>query len=352
MEEVNTIKSEIESLKKALEIKKYPKEDISEIMKAAYYGEKMHGDQKRASGEPFFIHPLAVAKILIELNLDKSTIIAAVLHDTVEDTDADNNIIETNFGKEVAQLVDGVTKITVVKAANKSAQEVETIRKILIAMVKDIRVILIKLADKLHNMTTLSYLSKERQITIAEECLEIYAPIAGQLGISWIKAELENLSLKHLNPVAYKQISEFLTSKKIEKEEYQKNIEKKLKQAAKEEHMKIEISARVKTIYSIYRKMSDSEKPIDEIYDLFGIRILCDTANDCYAVLGLVHKLWMPIERRFKDFIAVPKANRYRSLHTTVITDEGKMLEAQIRTYEMHKTAEYGIAASAAAQWI
>ena len=345
MEEVVTIKAEIESLKKSLEIKKYPDEDISEIMEAAHYGEKMHSDQKRASGEPYFIHPIAVAKILAELNLDKNTIIAAVLHDTVEDTDADYNIIETNFGSEVAKLVDGVTKITLVKAANKSAQEVETIRKILMAMVKDVRVILIKLADKLHNMTTLSFLSPERQKIISEECLEIYAPIAGQLGISWIKAELENLSLKHLNPAAYKEISEFLAAKKIEKEEYQKNIEDKLKQAAKEEGIEIEISARVKNIYSIYRKMTDSEKPLEEIYDLFGIRVLCETANDCYAVLGIIHKLWIPIERRFKDYIAVPKSNRYRSLHTTVITDEGKLLEAQIRTFEMQKTAEYGIAA-------
>jgi len=345
MEEVNTLRSEIESLKKSLEIKNYPEKDISEIMEAVHYGEKMHSDQKRASGEPYFIHPIAVAKILVELNLDKSTIIAALLHDTVEDTDADYNIIETNFGEEVAKLVDGVTKITLVKAANKSAQEVETLRKILLAMVKDVRVILIKLADKLHNMTTLSYLSKERQKVIAEECLEVYAPIAGQLGISWIKAELENLALKHLHPISYKQISEYLAAKKIEKEEYQKDIENKLMQAAKEEDIKIEISGRVKNIYSIYRKMRDNEKSLEEIYDIFGIRILCDTANDCYAVLGLVHKLWIPIERRFKDYIAVPKSNRYRSLHTTVITDEGKLLEAQIRSYEMHKTAEFGIAA-------
>ncbi|MCL2480401.1 MAG: RelA/SpoT family protein [Spirochaetaceae bacterium] len=345
MEEINTLKAEIDSLEKSLETKKYPEQDISDIMNAVRYGEKMHSDQKRASGEPYFIHPIAVAKILIELNLDKNTIIAAILHDTVEDTDADYNIIETNFGEEVAKLVDGVTKITVVKAANKSAQEVETLRKILIAMVKDVRVILIKLADKLHNMTTLSYLNKERQKAIAEECLEVYAPIAGQLGISWIKAELENLALKHLHPISYKQILEFLDAKKIEKEEYQKDIENKLKQAAKEEDIEIEISARVKNIYSIYRKMRDNEKSLEEIYDIFGIRILCDTANDCYAILGLVHKLWIPIERRFKDYIAVPKSNRYRSLHTTVITDEGKLLEAQIRSYEMHKTAEYGIAA-------
>ncbi|MCL2705311.1 MAG: RelA/SpoT family protein [Spirochaetaceae bacterium] len=345
MEEVKTLKAEIDSLKKTLEIKSYPEQDIIEIMEAVQYGEKMHSDQKRASGEPYFIHPIAVAKILIELNLDKNTIIAALLHDTVEDTEADYSIIETNFGEEVAKLVDGVTKITIVKAANKSAQEVETLRKILMAMVKDVRVILIKLADKLHNMTTLSYLSKERQKAIAEECLEVYAPIAGQLGISWIKAELENLALKHLHPVSYKQISEFLAAKKIEKEEYQKDIENKLRQVAKEEDIEIEISARVKNIYSIYRKMRDNEKSLEEIYDIFGIRILCDTANDCYAVLGLVHKLWIPIERRFKDYIAVPKSNRYRSLHTTVITDEGKLLEAQIRSYEMHKTAEFGIAA-------
>ncbi len=345
MEEIGTIKSEILSLKKSLEINKYPKPDISEIMNAAAYGEKLHGDQKRASGEPYYIHPISVAKILIDLNLDKAAIIAALLHDTVEDTEADYNEIETKFGKEVAQLVDGVTKIALVKAVNKSAQEIETLRKMFIAMVKDIRVILIKLADKLHNMRTLSYLSKEKQKVTAEECLEIYAPIAGQLGISWLKAELEDLSLKYLNSGAYNQIEEFLAAKKIEKSEYLKNAEKKLKKAAKEEDIEIEISARVKNIYSIYKKMIDTGKPLEEIYDLFGIRILCNTANDCYAVLGLVHKLWIPIERRFKDYIAVPKSNRYQSLHTTVITDNGKILEVQIRTFEMHKTAEYGIAA-------
>ncbi|MCL2792567.1 MAG: RelA/SpoT family protein [Spirochaetaceae bacterium] len=345
MEEVKTLKAEIESLKKYLEIKKYQEQDISEIMEATSYGEKMHGDQKRASGEPYFIHPIAVAKILVDLNLDKNAIIAAVLHDTVEDTDADYSIIEAIFGTEVAELVDGVTKIELVKAANKSAQEIETLRKMLMAMVKDIRVILIKLADRLHNMTTLSFLKKEKQEIMAQECLDIYAPIAGQLGISWIKAELENISLKYLNPVAYKQISEFLVSQQLEKEENKKDIEKKIKQAAKEEEIEVEITSRVKNIYSIYKKMNETGKPVEEIYDIFGIRILCDTANDCYAVLGLVHKLWLPVERRFKDYIAVPKTNRYRSLHTTVVTDDGKLLEVQIRSFEMHKTAEYGVAA-------
>ena len=345
MEEVITIKSEIESLKKSLEINKYSESDIAEIMKAAHYGEKLHANQKRVSGEPYFIHPIAVAKILLELNLDKTTIIAALLHDTVEDTEADYNVIETKFGSEVAQLVDGVTKITMVKAANKSAQEVETLRKILMAMVKDIRVILIKLADKLHNMRTLSYMSKEKQKATAEDCLAIYVPMASHLGISWIRAELEELSLKYVNTQAYKQIKEFLAAKKVEKNEYLDNIEKEIKSALKEEDIDVEISVRAKSIYSIYKKMVATGKSLEEIYDLLGIRIFCNTANDCYAVLGIVHKLWIPVEKRFKDYIVIPKTNKYQSLHTTVITDNGKILEVQIRTFQMHKTAEYGIAA-------
>ncbi|MCL2294629.1 MAG: RelA/SpoT family protein [Spirochaetes bacterium] len=344
MEEVDIVKSEIESLKKYLELKQYSEEDIAEVMKAAYYGEEMHRGQKRKSGEPYFIHPIAVAKILVEFGLNKSAVTAAVLHDTVEDTDADYSIIETNFGTEVAQLVDSVTKIELVDVENKSVQEAETLRKMLIAMVKDIRVIMIKLADKVHNMRTLTHLKREKQKIFAKDCLEIYVPIAGHLGISLIKTELEDLSLKYINPEVYEQISDFLAAKKTD-EEYCKSIEKKLKQIAQKEEMEIEIVVKEKSLYSFYKKMLVKKKPIEEVYNGPWIRVLCDSANDCYAMLGMVHKLWIPIERRFKDYIAVPKANKYRSLHTSVITDNGKTLDIQICTFGMHKTADYGIAA-------
>jgi len=344
MSEINTLDKEIQSLQNQLVNNSYSQEDIDAIMEAVSWGKTLHTEQKRASGEPFFIHPVTVAEILINLKLDRDAIIAALLHDTVEDTGITYSDIESRFGLEVSQLVDGVTKISIVKAKNKSVQEIETLRKMLLAMVKDIRVIIIKLADKLHNMRTLSYLSEEKQQVIAEECLEIYAPLAGQLGISWIKAELEDLALKYINPEVYNQIKQFLASKKKKRAEYLTFIEEKLLQEAREEGIDIEVSTRAKHFYSIYRKMAKSGKELSEIYDLLGIRVLCSSANECYAVLGLIHKLWIPIERRFKDYIAVPKSNKYQSLHTTVMTDNGKILEVQIRTFEMHKTAEYGIA--------
>ena len=339
------IEAELKKLHKLLEENRYVQEDIDWIMEAANWGAKQHGNQKRASGEPYFIHPVEVASILISINLDPATIVAALLHDTIEDTGISREELEKKFGTEVAQLVDGVTKISLVKAKNKSVQEIETIRKMLIAMVKDIRVILIKLADKLHNMRTLSYLKPERQKAIASECLEIYAPLAGQLGISGMKAELEDLSLKYLNPDVHKQIKQFLALKKKKRAEYLKFIEDKIIKAAEKEDIEIEVSTRAKHFYSIYKKMTKSGKDLNEIYDLLGIRIFCKTVNECYAMLGIVHNVWIPIERRFKDYIAVPKSNRYQSLHTTVMTDNGKILEVQIRTFKMHKTAEYGIAA-------
>ena len=339
------IDNELDKLQKLLIKNRYADADINKIMEAAFWGAELHGEQKRASGEPYFIHPVEVAFILIETNLDTETIIAALLHDTIEDTGTSREELEKKFGTEVAQLVDGVTKISIVKAKNKSVQEIETIRKMLLAMVKDIRVILIKLADKLHNMRTLSYLKEERQKAIASECLEIYAPLAGQLGISGIKAELEDLSLKYLNPDVHQQIKQFLALKKKRRAEYLKFIGDKITKAAGEENIEIEVTTRAKHFYSIYKKMARSGKELNEIYDLLGIRIFCKTVNECYAMLGIVHRIWIPIERRFKDYIAVPKSNRYQSLHTTVMTDNGKILEVQIRTYNMHRTAEYGIAA-------
>ena len=339
------INTELDNLQKLLVENNYLQSDIEWIMEAAVWGAELHGEQKRASGEPYFIHPIQVASILIEINLDPATLVAALLHDTIEDTGISHDELEKKFGTEVAQLVDGVTKISILKAKNKSVQEIETIRKMLIAMVKDIRVILIKLADKLHNMRTLSFLKEERQKAIATECLEIYAPLAGQLGISGVKAELEDLSLKYLNPDVHKQIKQFLALKKKKRAEDLKIIEEKITKAAEKENIEIKVTTRAKHFYSIYKKMSKSGKELNEIYDLLGIRIFCKSVNECYAMLGIVHNVWIPIERRFKDYIAVPKSNKYQSLHTTVMTDNGKILEVQIRTFNMHRTAEYGIAA-------
>ncbi len=315
------------------------------IMDAASWAEGLHHDQKRASGEPYFIHPLRVAEILVEMQMDYESVIAGLLHDILEDTDIPPSDISKKYGKQVELLVNGVTKISILKAKNKSVQEAETIRKMLFAMIKDIRVIIIKLADKLHNMSTLEHLPAFKRKVIATECLDIYAPLAGRLGISWLKAELEDLSLKHLNPDAYNYIKESLMIRKGERADYLKKIRKTIIKAAKDDGIEIQVAARAKHFYSIYRKMKRRKKDIDEIYDLLGIRILCRSSNECYIILGIVHKLWPPIEGRFKDYIAMPKSNQYQSLHTTVMCFGGKLLEIQIRSGVMHKTAEFGIAA-------
>ncbi len=315
------------------------------IMDAAEWAKDLHKDQKRASGEPYFIHPLRVSEILIDMKMDSDTIISALLHDVLEDTNIVFNEIKRRYGKEVANMVEGVTKISILKAKSKSIQEAETIRKMLLAMAKDIRVIIIKLADKLHNMGTLEFLPEKKRRLIATECIEIYAPLADRLGISWLKTELEDLSLKNLNPSTYEYIENFLAAKKSEQRVYLKKVEQTVLKAAAKEGFRINASTRAKHIYSIYRKMKGRKKDISEIYDLLGIRILCSTKNDCYTILGIVHKLWPPIEGRFKDYIAMPKANQYQSLHTSVMCFGGKITEIQIRTEEMHSTAEYGVAA-------
>ena len=324
---------------------RFSEEETRSILEAVEKSQSLHKGQLRDSGEPYIVHPIQVAEILVSLNLDVEAIIAALLHDVLEDTDYTRADLRREFGKEVESLVNGVTKITLVKAKNKSVQEAETIRKMLFAMVKDIRVILIKLADKLHNMRTLGYKREARQRAIAQECLDIYAPLAGRLGISWIKDELEDLSLKHLNREAYEQIKEFVSQKRSERSDYLERVRRAILSAAAENDIDITVEARAKHFYSIYHKMRRRNKQTDEIYDLLGIRILCGNANDCYTLLGIVHKLWPPIEGRFKDYIAMPKANRYQSLHTTVLSYGGKHLEIQIRTHDMHRTAEYGIAA-------
>ncbi len=326
-------------------LEKFRPTEKARIMKAVEWANQKHGEQKRASGEPYFIHPLKVAEFLIDFGMDHETIIAALLHDVLEDTGTSESEMKKEFGRNVVALVDGVTKISIVKAKSKSIQATETMRKMLIAMTKDIRVIIIKLADKLHNMQTLQYLPENKRKRIAKECLEIYAPLAGRLGISGLKADLEDQALKNLKPDVYKQLSGTINLAHNENVNYLKKVERTILRSAHDEDIKIEVSTRAKHIYSIYRKMKKRKKAIDEINDLLGIRILCNTPTECYTILGIVHRLWPPIENRFKDYIAMPKSNHYQSLHTTVMCNEGRRLEVQIRTYAMHYTAEYGIAA-------
>jgi GTP pyrophosphokinase len=322
----------------------YEKEQREQVIRALQWAEELHGDQKRASGEPYLIHPIGVASILIDLNMDSDTIIAALLHDSLEDTQATFSQIEERFGTAVAQMVEGVTKIADISAKNKTIQEAENIRKMLFAMVKDIRVILIKLADKLHNMRTLEYLPSDRRKIIAQDCIDIYAPLADRLGISWLKDELEDYSLKHLNREVYDQIKKIVSLKRGERAQFLLKVQEAIEQEAAASGIRITVSARAKHFYSIYQKMRKRNKGVDELFDLFGIRILCDTVEACYTLLGTVHRLWKPIDGRFKDYIAMPKSNGYQSLHTTVMSYDGKLLEIQIRTWDMHRIAEFGIA--------
>ncbi|HEY9595281.1 MAG TPA: bifunctional (p)ppGpp synthetase/guanosine-3',5'-bis(diphosphate) 3'-pyrophosphohydrolase [Spirochaetia bacterium] len=326
-------------------LSEYPPEDREKILSAADWARRLHGEQKRASGDPFFIHPLSVASILVDIHMDAQGVIAALLHDVLEDTETTRQALRKEFGREVESLVQGVTKISVLRGRSRSLQHSETIRKMLFAMVKDVRVILIKLADKLHNMRTLGYLEEEDRKRIALETLEIYAPLAGRLGISRIKDELEDLSLKHLQPEMYEQIKQFVADRRSERASYLERVKEAITRESEAAGISINIETRAKHFYSIYQKMRRRGKPLEEIFDLLGIRILCDTTSQCYELLGLVHKLWMPIEGRFKDYIAMPKSNRYQSLHTTVMGYGGKIIEIQIRTHAMHQTAENGIAA-------
>ena len=326
-------------------ISSYSAADQERILNAARKSETLHEGQYRDSGEPYFIHPLQVAEILIDMKLDAATVASALLHDVLEDTYMTRAELKRQFGREVDNLVNGVTKIAEVKAKNKSVQESETIRKMLLAMVKDVRVILIKLADKLHNMRTLRHKQGPRQREIAQETLDIYAPLAGRLGISWLKDELEDLSLKHLQPDTYRSIKEQVSEKRQARAGYLNRIKTAITKAAQREGVPVIVESRAKHFYSIYQKMKRYGKELGEIYDLLGLRVLCDNTNQCYQVLGLVHRIWPPIEGRFKDYIAMPKANQYQSLHTSVLGYEGKIIEIQIRTHGMHRTAEFGVAA-------
>ncbi len=319
--------------------------DLSLIVKAYNFGEAAHSGQFRNSGEKFFIHPVNVAMILAELNMDDSTIIAGLLHDVIEDTDISYEEMGKEFGYEIADLVEGVTKLKKIEYKTKQENQAENLRKMVLAMSKDIRVIIVKLADRLHNMRTLEYMTDKKKKEKALETLEIYAPIAHRLGISKIKWELEDLSLRYLESEKYYDLVEKVSIKRREREAYINNIINVLYEKLGEMNIKSEISGRPKNFYSIYKKMAIQGKDFEQIYDLTAIRILVDNIKDCYGVLGIVHTLWKPLPRRFKDYIAMPKPNMYQSLHTTVIGDKGEVFEVQIRTYEMHRTAEYGIAA-------
>ena len=329
------------------EIRKYhPSSDLSDIERAYKIARDAHEGQKRKSGEPYIIHPLCVAIILAELELDKETIIAGLLHDVVEDTVMTSEDVTREFGAEVALLVDGVTKLTQLNYQHDKIEvQAENLRKMFLAMAKDIRVILIKLADRLHNMRTLQYMTPEKQKEKARETMDIYAPIAQRLGISKIKVELDDLSLKYLKPDVYYDLVEKVALRKSVREEFVGNIVKTVHQHMVEAGIKAQVDGRVKHFFSIYKKMVNQNKTIDQIYDLFAVRILVDTVKDCYAALGVIHEMYKPIPGRFKDYIAMPKPNMYQSLHTTLIGPNGQPFEIQIRTFEMHKTAEYGIAA-------
>ena len=327
-------------------LKYHPSTDISMIEKAYKVASEAHEGQKRKSGEPYIIHPLCVAIILADLELDKETIVAGLLHDAVEDTWMTYEEVEKEFGSEVALLVDGVTKLGQLSySADKVEVQAENLRKMFLAMAKDIRVILIKLADRLHNMRTLQYMRPEKQQEKARETMDIYAPIAMRLGISKIKVELDDMSLKYLKPDVYYDLVHKVALRKSEREQFVGAIVKEVKKHMDDANIKAQVDGRVKHFFSIYKKMVNQDKTIDQIYDLFAVRILVDTVKDCYAALGVIHEMYKPIPGRFKDYIAMPKPNMYQSLHTTLIGPSGQPFEIQIRTYEMHKTAEYGIAA-------
>ena len=326
-------------------IYEYPAEDVELLLSAYNYAKLMHEGQKRASGEPYFVHPCAVAEILIDLGMDTPSIAAAFLHDVIEDTKATADDVRKEFGEEILTLVDGVTKLDKIRYSSHEEEDAENFRKIFVAMANDVRVIIIKLADRLHNMRSLNFLSNERQQRIAKETLEIFTPLAGRLGISQIKCELEDLCLKYLEPEAYEYLVTNIHQKLEERRDFIDFVVKELKKLLKDSGIKGEVFGRPKHFYSIYKKMKKQDKSLDQIYDLSAVRVIVSTIEECYEFLGKIHKQWKPVPGRIKDYIATPKPNMYQSLHTTVVTNFGQIFEIQIRTQEMHKMAEFGIAA-------
>lgn len=323
----------------------HPDADLELLEEVYRFAEELHKKQTRKSGEAYIIHPLSVALILAQLGLDEKAVAAGLLHDVVEDTDCKQKCLENNFGPEVAFLVNGVTKLSKLECNSKEERQLESYRKMFLSMAEDVRVVMIKLADRLHNMRTLKYQSPEKQKAIAQETLEIYAPIANRLGISKVKWELEDLCLRYLEPEKFYELVDRIAMKRDEREAYIQEIIDRLHEELDKVGIRAEISGRPKHFYSIYNKMKKQNKDLDELYDLIAVRLLVDSVKDCYAALGIVHTIWRPIPMRFKDYIAMPKPNMYQSLHTTVIGPNGDPFEIQIRTYEMHHTAEYGIAA-------
>lgn len=336
----HTIEEVLETVKKSNR-----RADLKLIKKAYEFAKDKHKDQLRRSGEPYIIHPIQVAYILSTLGLDHSTICAALLHDVIEDTDVTLEDIAKEFSPEIAEMVDGVTKLSKLNYTSEQEQQVENYRKMFLAMGKDIRVILIKLADRLHNMRTLKYLTRDRQIANARETMDLYAPLANRLGMYSLKWELEDLSFKYLYPEDYRELVEGIDKKREERLKFIDQIMQEIKVELKKQKIVAEITGRAKHLYSIYRKMQRDNKTLDQIYDLFALRIIVNSVKDCYAALGVVHELYNPMPGRFKDYISVPKPNMYQSLHTTLIGPKGTPFEVQIRTWDMHRIAEYGIAA-------
>ncbi len=334
----------IEALLKLVH-KNRPSEDISLIRKAWEFCVRHHEGQMRASGEPYIVHPLEVAEVLAEMKMDSTAIAAGLLHDSVEDTPATSEEIEAEFGDQVAHIVEGVTNIDKIQFANREDRQAENVRKMLLAMVSDVRVVLIKLADRLHNMRTLEHLRPERQEAIARETLDIYAPLAHRLGMGKVRGELEDLAFRYTDPVSYEQVSAAVESRRVEGEQFLRGVEDTLNEQLRENNIQARVEWRIKRIYSIYQKLERSKVSFDQVYDLLAIRVITQDVAACYAVFGLIHTLWRPVPGRIKDFIAMPRANRYQSLHTTVMGASGHQFEVQIRTEEMHRIAEEGIAA-------
>jgi GTP pyrophosphokinase len=322
-----------------------PSEDITLIRKAWDFCVQHHKGQMRASGEPYIIHPLEVAEVLAEMKMDATAISAGLLHDSVEDTPATNEEIAAEFGDQVAHIVEGVTKIDKIQFANREDRQAENVRKMLLAMVSDVRVVLIKLADRLHNMRTLEHLQPDRQEAIARETLDIYAPLAHRLGMGKVRGELEDLAFRYTDPISYEQVAAAVESRRIEGEQFLRSVEDTLIDQLRENNIEARVEWRIKRIYSIFQKQQRSKVSFDQVYDLLAVRVITQDVAACYAVFGLIHTLWRPVPGRIKDFIAIPRANRYQSLHTTVIGEGGHQFEVQIRTEEMHRIAEEGIAA-------